>query len=216
MFSPRDLVAGDLIEHAVRGDTLWLLVADATGKSWPAHLVVSGVSSLWKSHDKSPDREPSDLLALLETQLVSHLPEGVFVEAVLGRFAPDGHAVICSAGGSTLLLRGPKGAPITLRQLSGSWLGLDIEPRTQESLTLEDGEEITFATDGLYDQPMGEKRCRDTILKILSRRPAAESLHRGVVDFFERARHDTPQFDDVAIANGKGSCQKQVGCFLVV
>ena len=196
-----DMVSGDMIALELSQNTLWMLVADATGDSWPAYLIVRGVSSLWRTCNKDPQSEPRDLLAGLEEKILPHMPEGVFVEAVLGRFAPGGQAVICSAGGNSLILRVPQGAPAAIRQLPGNWLGLDIEPRDQKTLLLEGGGEVTFATDGLYDQPTGEMRLRDTILQALGRRPTTEPLHRGVVEVFEEARSANSQFDDVAIVS---------------
>ena len=199
---PRHKVSGDLLARTCEQGTLWVLVADAAGKSWPAYLIVQGVAQLWAACEKCRDRTPEELLDALDGVLRGCLPEGVFVEATVGRFRQGGEAVLVAGGGSVLLIHDPQQWQVRLRRLSGPLLGVEYPcslQRDREHWLMPRGSEILLASDGLYDQTIGETRLGKVIVEEVTPRVHGCSLHDAVVSLVERALQHEPQLDDISI-----------------
>src|SRR5262249_5302153 len=81
VYKPFEKVGGDWVAiDALGSESLWILVADVCGKSWPAYLLAKGLSHLWRFRlsQLAPDeREPKVLLELLNRDLEGCLPEAV-------------------------------------------------------------------------------------------------------------------------------------------
>ncbi|HMF10951.1 MAG TPA: SpoIIE family protein phosphatase, partial [Gemmataceae bacterium] len=132
--------------------SLWILVADVTGHGYYAYLLASTLPGVWRTCWESAPAAPAELLASMHDLLADCLPEGVYVECTLVRLHPEGAVIVAPAGGSRLLLRrGRQNKPIYVK-LRGAWLGL-ARPSCgdQRTWTLQEGDELLLATDGLFD-----------------------------------------------------------------
>ena len=145
---------GDWFGGRESGDgSLWILLADITGHGYYAYLLASTLPGVWQRCWESAPVMPTELLAAMHDLLEDCLPDGVYVECTLARLCPDGEIVVAPAGGSRLLLRRAGQETPVLLTMRGGWLGL-IRPSAgdQQNWTLEDGDELLLATDGLFDQ----------------------------------------------------------------
>jgi hypothetical protein len=200
---PLKQVPGDLIDFLwLNDEALWVLVADATGKSWPAHLLVQGLAVQWKSLATSPDLTPGDLMVLLQNLFKDRLPEGLFFDAVVARF--DSNTVtVAPAGYARVLLRHGAHKEAELKCLGGGYLGIDypvLQVGQQETWPFRPGDELTFATDGLYEHPLKGPQLGDVILGVLARVADGKSLHEDVLRALSYASCRDDPSDDISIA----------------
>lgn len=155
---PREAVPGDWWDATSRRDVLWVLVADVCGKSWPAYILARGLPGLWNFCLGSEPAGPDELLEGLEKQLSACLPDGLFVEAAVGRFAPDGAAQVRTAGGPIVLHHDAAAGTVLRHALAGSLLGIGLAAeRDPGAWVLGVGDELLLASDGVTAPPLGGK-----------------------------------------------------------
>ena len=205
-FRPHGVVGGDWFDiEAGDAGEVWVLVADVSGKGLPANLLASGLPHLWRTERVRAARRralsPGDVLALLGRELEACLPDGVFVEATLGRFGPGGRVTVASAGACPVVVRRGR---VEVHRLGGPPLGLaDVRgPRGERGWDLRPGDECLLATDGLFDQrsgAAGEDRLSDRLPALLDEAGAPASLHEAVAAGLRRAVEAYGQDDDIAV-----------------
>jgi hypothetical protein len=203
---PLDWVGGDWWDHdVVPGKVLWVIIGDVTGHGYPAFLLAAGLPHLWRAKAMAELRvtiqEPRALLGAVGRELEAVLPDDLFVEAVLGRFAASGDAVLAAAGGCRPILRRSQADLPEFYSLSGCLLGLEIGDRDQRSWSLEDGDELLLATDGLFDQPSHDqerlgKQLAELCRQQLTSRP---DLHGAVLEVLGRVLEENAQHDDITV-----------------
>jgi hypothetical protein len=195
---------GDWIGGQVTPDgSLWVVVADVTGHGLYAHLLAAGLPNLWRAcweQLTSTCQQPTALLLGLHTLLEDTLPEGVFVEATLARFTPDGTVTVVPAGGSRLLLR-QRGRPtLEAHALKGSWLGLlPPDPSSEHRWTLSPGDELLLGSDGLFDQLTDHGRVRDAFSGLSAGAGPRDTLFQLARAALEHALRQRPQQDDITL-----------------
>jgi hypothetical protein len=206
---PLDHVGGDWWCHESsqgQAGALWVIVADVTGHGYGAYLVAAGLPHLWQSRPiaslraRAPALEPRAVLDALGRELESVLPEGIFVEAVLGRFSSRGEAVLAAAGACRPILRRSEDCAAEFHLLSGCFLGLELGHRDQRDWTLHPGDEMLLATDGLFDQPCGDQRLHARLPECAGAHlSAGRDLHEAVVEVLDEALRSRPQHDDITV-----------------
>jgi serine phosphatase RsbU (regulator of sigma subunit) len=178
--------------------SLWILIADITGHGYSAYLLASALPGVWRTCWESGPAGPAELLAAMHDLLADCLPDGVYAECTLVRLHPEGEVVAAPAGGSRLLLRrGPDDRPVLIK-LRGTWLGLaPPSPKDQHTWSLEGGDELLLATDGLFDQ-LHEQGEAD-IVELLGRVSGERGLFGRVRDLLGQALERASQKDDITI-----------------
>jgi sigma-B regulation protein RsbU (phosphoserine phosphatase) len=178
--------------------SLWVLVADITGHGYFAYLVASSLPSVWQACWESAPAAPSDLLGAMHDLLQDCLPEGVYVECTLVRLAPEGEVVAAPAGGTRLLLRCRRQDRPMLVKLRGTWLGL-ARPSAgdQHTCTLDEGDELLLATDGVFDQL--HEQYEGEVVEHLAHGAGASSLFECVRHLLRQALQRAPQKDDITM-----------------
>jgi serine phosphatase RsbU (regulator of sigma subunit) len=193
------LFGGDWFGGQEEADgSLWILLADITGHGYFAYLLASTLPGVWRHCWQSAPSTPAQLLSGMHDLLEDCLPEGVYVECTLARLRPDGEIVVAPAGGTRVLLwRGQEDKPILLK-MRGAWLGL-LRPSNddQQTWTLEDGDEVLLATDGVFDQ-LYENDSLDVVER-LSGYAAGSGLFERVRELLQQALTRTPQQDDITM-----------------
>jgi hypothetical protein len=199
---PLDLVGGDWYTAACRGDTLWVLLADVCGKSWPAYILAQGLPFLWDSCLVVQPDDAIEMLARLDGHLQACLPDGLFLEATVARFAaqPQGQVQVAAAGRSLVLGREAGQAAMWREDLGGPFLGLGLAgPRDQTAWPLAVGDEVLLASDGLLDQPAGSQRLGAVLKPPALPCHCACTLHEAVLGLLQQTWRDYPQRDDVTV-----------------
>jgi serine phosphatase RsbU (regulator of sigma subunit) len=178
--------------------SLWVLVADITGHGYYAYLLASTLPGVWQTCWEMDPTTPAELLGAMHDLLAECLPEGVYVECTLVRLHPEGEVVAAPAGGSRLLLRRGRQNRPTLVKLRGAWLGLARPSRgDQQTWTLEEGDELLLATDGLFDQLY--EHCQGDVAEWLGRLAGEHGLFEGVRELLRQALALAPQKDDITM-----------------
>jgi serine phosphatase RsbU (regulator of sigma subunit) len=178
--------------------SLWILVADITGHGYYAYLLASTLPGVWRTCWETAPSAPADLLAAMHDLLADCLPEGVYVECTLVRLDPEGRVIAAPAGGSRLLFRrGREDRPILLK-LRGSWLGL-ARPSCgdQQTWTLDEGDELLLATDGMFDQL--HQHGEEDVTARLGEIGGKVGLFERVRDLLRQALESSPQQDDITM-----------------
>jgi hypothetical protein len=103
----------------------------------------------------------------------------------------SGDVVVAAAGGARPNLRRSSARLPELHTLSGCLLGLELGDRDQHAWTLDDGDELLLATDGLFDQPASEQ---ESLGKRLANR---SGQHVSSTVRNEPARSTLPIFDQL-------------------
>jgi serine phosphatase RsbU (regulator of sigma subunit) len=203
---PCEPVGGDWLRvDAGSGEDIWVIVADVTGHGYPAHIVAAGLPYLWQLSHIAERRlrgcPPRELLDALGRELEPVLPDGVFVEATLGRFAPDGSATLAGAGVCRVVLRRSGRDRLTLHDLGGALLGFQYGGRDQQDLTLRAGDQLALASDGLFEQPDGDDcQLRERLAdRAGARLLAGRTLHDAILDVLKETIASCPQRDDVTV-----------------
>jgi hypothetical protein len=199
---PLDLVGGDWYAATCDGDTLWVLLADVCGKSWPAYVLSQGLPFLWDCCLVTQPADPAGMLAQLDGHLQACLPDGLFVEATVARFAarPEAQALVAAAGRSVVLRRDAGQGTVGRHDLGGPFLGLGLaEPHDQTAWSLQVGDEVLLASDGLLDQPAGPQRLEAVLKTLALPHHDASTLHEAVVRLLQETLRDHPQHDDITV-----------------
>jgi serine phosphatase RsbU (regulator of sigma subunit) len=203
---PCETVGGDWFNLNVEGNgTLWVIVADVTGHGYNAYLLADGLPYLWEFHRIAELRangcSPLELLAGLGAELESILPDGVFVEASIGRFDSDGDATIAGAGNCRLLIRTSGQPTFTLHQLGGPPLGFEGLSRDQRNWRVAEDDEFMIASDGLYEQPVGENEQLESSLagRAALHLSTGLSLHDSIVQCLAEVLSQCCQHDDITV-----------------
>jgi hypothetical protein len=202
-FLPRDHVGGDwYAAESAGGGTLWVMVADVTGKGPAAHLLAEGLPYLWQSRvltrAREQSRQPRELLDVLDREISPVFPRGVFVEALLGTFSAEGSATVASAGACAIIRRKSGQRQITTEHLPGCWLGVGLdEPRSQQTWPFLAWDEMAMASDGLIDQRDGEGRLGDRLRR--AEPSPGQSLHEQLVQLLENTLSRHHQDDDITL-----------------
>jgi len=199
---PADEVSGDLADVVMVHGALWVLLADATGHGRLSFVVVEGLRHLWKAilARTCADVDPRGVLQELDRQLQDCLPEEMFVEATLVRVPPDGPLSVAAAGHSRLFFRRVGSSRIEFCRLGDFWLGpVGMPPEEQRTYGYDIGDELTLASDGLFDCPYESRSIGDVIADCLKSGVCEEPLYPMLVGVLKDASSRHPPDDDVTI-----------------
>jgi serine phosphatase RsbU (regulator of sigma subunit) len=130
------------------------------------------------------------------------LPDEVFVEAALGRFTSGGEASVAGAGFCRVMFRRAGQKSVNLRRIGGHLLGCFWgNDHEQESWSLLADDELTIASDGLYEQPdeFGLKLENSIIEQIAGRLAPGGITHNIVLEVLRDVVGDRPRNDDVTV-----------------
>jgi serine phosphatase RsbU (regulator of sigma subunit) len=195
---------GDWFAGREAGDgSLWVIVADITGHGYYAYLLATSLPSVWQAcWRRHPEgAAPADLLADMHDLLEDCLPDGIFVECTLARFAMEGDVTVAPAGGSRLLLRRSGSSRLELLKLRGSWLGLHRpSPEDQRTWRLDTGDEMLLGSDGVFDHLADQSGGNmAAALDEMSRTTQARSLLQQVHERIRQALRQSQQKDDITM-----------------
>lgn len=207
-YHPHDCVGGDWTFTAVDDENrLWTMVADTTGHSWPAYVIKQCALIVWKEFLVGQPQEPEELLRNLDDRIEAAdcLPDGIFFEATVGRFSPQGHVALAASGaGYTVARRSGNGQSHFEVVKGGLYLGVGIPlPREHHERCLEVGDELMLATDGLAEQPTTEGMLGKQLNSLLNVSADQPALHDSVVAILTKVWQSHPRHDDTTLLTVK-------------
>ena len=145
-------VGGDLYDFYRDGDYVTFIIGDVSGKGMPAAMFMSATVTLFRSAVKHHS-STNAIMEEINSTLSSNNSLMMFVTAFIGRLhLPTGQLTYCNAGHlPPLLVKDGKCRWFEMEK-ANVILGLDSTYRfTEQSTTLEHGEQIIVFTDGVTE-----------------------------------------------------------------
>ena len=185
------------------GDYLTFIIGDVSGKGMPAAMFMSATVTLFRAAVKR-HLSTNAIMEEINSTLSSNNSQMMFVTAFVGRLhLPTGQSTYCNAGHMPpLIVKDGQCRWFELKE-ANVILGLDSTYHfTEQSTTLEHGEQIIVFTDGVTE-------AMNTREELLGFDTLLERLHavqqpiddRMVYDVVCRFSADAEQSDDIAIMN---------------
>lgn len=202
---PMQSVGGDLYDFYRDGDYVTFIIGDVSGKGLPAAMFMSATITLFRATVKH-HLSPKVIMGEINSTLSSNNSQMMFVTAFIGQLhLPTGQLTYCNAGHlPPLIVRDGQCRWFEMKEVNVI-LGLDeTYPFTEQSMTLEHGEQMIVFTDGVTEAENKQKELLgfDRLLEQL------QALHQPiddqtVYDVVCRFSADAVQSDDIAIMNIK-------------
>lgn len=202
---PMQSVGGDLYDFYRDGDYVTFIIGDVSGKGLPAAMFMSATITLFRAavkHHLSTNAIMEEINATLSTNNSLMM----FVTAFVGQLhLPTGQLTYCNAGHLPPLIVQDGQCRWFELQEANVILGLDETYQfSEQSMTLEHGEQMIVFTDGVTEAENKQKELLgfDRLLEQL------QALHQPiddqtVYDVVCRFSADAVQSDDIAIMNIK-------------
>ena len=184
-----------------------LVVADVSGKSMPAALIMSTARAVFRA--AAPDNlSAAGVLSRVNAMLAGDIPRGMFVTACYLIIDTGDHSLLYAAAGHTPLLIGRRDGRVEQAAPGGMALGFDSGPIFERSLReekveLEAGDRILAYTDGVVEcqNPAREEYSERRLCEFLRRNRSLSS--RDFVDSLladlDRHRGEADVRDDTTI-----------------
>ena len=200
---PMQSVGGDLYDFYRDGDYVTFIIGDVSGKGMPAAMFMSATITLFRATVKH-HLSPKVIMGEINATLSSNNSQMMFVTAFIGQLhLPTGRLTYCNAGHlPPLIVRDGQCRWFEMREVNVI-LGLDETYQfTEQSMTLEHGEQMIVFTDGVTEAENSRHELLGFDL-LLERLQAAQQPidDQTVYDVVCRFSADAEQSDDIAIMN---------------
>ena len=172
---PMREVGGDLYDFYRKGDDLYFIIGDVSGKSVTAAIFMSATVNLFRSAVRRL-QSPKSIMEDINSVLSDNNPSMMFVTAFVGRLhIPTGEVLYCNAGHVPPLFVSMGQLPLTISMIPNIPLGYDGRFRFEEQgLLLGKDEVFVLYTDGLTEarnerhEMLGMQRWREMVAKNIS------------------------------------------------
>lgn len=200
---PMQSVGGDLYDFYRDGDYVTFIIGDVSGKGLPAAMFMSATITLFRATVKH-HLSPKVIMGEINSTLSSNNSQMMFVTAFIGQLhLPTGQLTYCNAGHlPPLIVRDGQCRWFEMREVNVI-LGLDETYQfTEQSMTLEHGEQMIVFTDGVTEAENSRHELLGFDL-LQERLQAAQQPidDQTVYDVVCRFSADAEQSDDIAIMN---------------
>ncbi len=187
-------VAGDLVDVRPRGETLYVMFGDVSGKGARAGLIMAGAQACAETLFEE-GMSPVEVVSRLDTWAIRNTPDGCFITLWCGCIDPDGTVRYVDAGHGLLMVRRTDGSIEWPNEGRRPPIGIENLPTEECQVHLEPGDEIIVFSDGLIEEPARDSSDRygiervETSVALHGGDPIA--IHADLVDWCGRE-----QFDD--------------------
>ncbi len=200
---PMQSVGGDLYDFYRDGDYVTFIIGDVSGKGMPAAMFMSATMTLFRATVKH-HLSPNVIMGEINSTLSSNNSLMMFVTAFIGLLhLPTGQLTYCNAGHLPPLLVKDGVCRWLEMKAANVILGLDDTYQfTEQSTTLEHGEQMIVFTDGVTEAENAQKELLgfDHLLELLQNVPQPID-DQTIFDVVCRFSNGSEQSDDIAIMN---------------
>ncbi|MDR1536365.1 MAG: PP2C family protein-serine/threonine phosphatase [Planctomycetota bacterium] len=207
-YRPAREIGGDYYDFLPLDERrLGIIVADASGKSIPAALLISTTRAVLRFVALS-GASPGETMRRVNAVLVSDLPKGMFVTACYLVLDLLDHSLLCASAGHTPLLIARGDGTVEEVNPDGIALGFDTGPIFLENLRerkvrLEAGDRVAVYTDGVVEcvNSVREEYSDSRLREFLSRNrglSSREFTDRLLADL-DRFRGGVAMADDITL-----------------
>jgi serine phosphatase RsbU (regulator of sigma subunit)/anti-sigma regulatory factor (Ser/Thr protein kinase) len=206
---PMKEVGGDLYDYFRKGDDLFFIIGDVSGKGVPAAMFMSATVNLFRSAVRRL-QSPKAIMEEINSVLSDNNPSMMFVTAFIGRLnGPTGEMLYCNAGHlSPIKVQRDKGQGTSVTSLTlvpNIPIGYEGKFKFEEQGTmLGEGDLIVLYTDGITESRnerrdmLGMKRWMEIVAHCSAeneQKPVNQMLLEQVKNFMGKAE----QVDDVTL-----------------
>jgi len=204
VLEPARQIGGDLFEVLRLGpERVLVAIGDVSGKGIPAAMALGSLRSAFRAF-AAESANPSRILRLLNDELLTQNPRGMFVTLQCLVFDLGARTVTCASGGHHGAVRvRPGHQPDFVFTSSGRVLGLmPAEEIVSETIPLQPGEALVLFTDGVSeafnadDELFGDNRL---LAQLETAERSARDMTLGVLDAVRRHAGGARQSDDITV-----------------
>jgi len=209
LMRPAKSVGGDFYDfYFINENTLAFVVADVSGKGIPAALFMMRSRSILKSLAES-GTAVNDVLTSTNNQLCEGNTTGMFVTAWMGFLNLEtGELKFANAGHNPPVVRRKDGEFEYLKSKVGFILGgMEDIKYTEQSINLNEGDEIFLYTDGVVEATnketvlYGDERLKSALDHY--RYEDATAMCKSLLENVDAFVGEAPQFDDITMLSIK-------------
>lgn len=207
-FQPKDIVSGDFYWASAQGDQFFVAICDSTGHGVPgAFMSLLNISFLNEAIAERKMTEPAAILDFVRDKLIFNISQDGNqdgMDAVLLRIDMKKKTVTYAGANNSPVIVGKTGTTDCDGDRMPVGLGQRMDPFTQHTLQLNDGEILYVFTDGFSDQFGGDKGKKYRRAKLLEKlaiindRPMDEQKNH-LQNEFTAWRGNLEQVDDVLV-----------------
>ncbi len=207
-YRPAKEIGGDYYDFLPVDDRhMGLVVADASGKSIPAALVMSTTRAVLRFVAPG-NASAAETLTRVNSILSVDIPKGMFVTAYYVILDPLGSTMLCASAGHTPLLIARGDGSVEMLNPGGIALGFDPGPIFQRSIReqrvkLEPGDRVLLYTDGVVEcvntanEEYSDRRLREFLRR--KRELSSHDFVGALMADLERHRGAAEMHDDTTI-----------------
>ena len=203
-YEPTLWVGGDYCDvWKLKDDQIAFAIGDVAGKGLPAAMAMANLHALLRT-SMAYCEDLLDVVSYANRHIEKHLPERLFVTAIVGTFRPSDSKLVFVNAGHLIPLIVSLGRVAEAGKPANPPLGVTPEVRfTPVCMNLRKDEAIAMFTDGISEAacPSGDILGIDRLSRALTGRLFAHStdIVRAVVDTAASFRGRAPQNDDLAV-----------------
>ena len=208
-YRPANYLTGDCYDFVnLPKAEIGLFIADVSGKSLPAALIMTSTLTLFRSLAQLHS-SPSNLLKELNHKLKPYLLQNFFVTACYAILKPKTRTLTLARAGHEAPLHSHASIVTPLRS-PGIALGIDKGARfdsliTDSDVSLQSGDSVTFYTDGvnetldLNNEEFGMERLKQTIQEAHAQKSGAQFILNTIVKTLDNYRNTAVLSDDLTL-----------------
>jgi len=203
-YKPAMWVGGDYFDlWQLTDDKLIFAVGDVSGKGLAAAMVMSNLQAALRMA-LSADSDLGESVKKVNSHMMQHLPEGLFVTLFLGVLeVSTGTIEYINAGHLLPIVIKPNSGPKLLKHDDNPVIGVMDAPFEKAVLKIKANEGMVIFTDGITEtmSPGSEQYQDSGIIKLLEKTKVstAEAVVGAIVKDVEAFRQSLPQQDDTTI-----------------
>ncbi len=211
-YRPAKEIGGDYFDFLpVDTRHMGIVIADASGKSIPAALVMSTTRAILRF--VAPGSvSAAEVLTRVNAVLSVDIPKGMFVSAYYVILDPLNNRMLCASAGHTPLLIARADGSVELMNPGGIALGFDSGPIFQRSIreqwvALEKGDRVLLYTDGVVEcvnpanEEYSDRRLREFLRR--NRELSSHDFVGALMADLDRYRGTADMRDDTTIVTFK-------------
>ena len=205
---PMKEVGGDLYDYFRKGEDLFFIIGDVSGKGVPAAMFMSATVNLFRSAVRRL-QSPKAIMEEINSVLSDNNPSMMFVTAFIGRLnVPTGEMLYCNAGHlSPIKVRRDKGTSVTrLSLVPNIPIGYEGKFKFEEQGTmLGEGELIVLYTDGITESRneqrdmLGMKRWMEIVAQSQPAEDGQTPVNQMLLEQVKNFMGKAVQVDDVTL-----------------
>jgi len=203
---PAREVGGDLYDFHLKGDNLWFIVGDVSGKGVPASLLMAVTVSLFRNLTGKENPRLDETVANINDAIAYGNEKNMFLTLLIGKIdLKTLEMSFCNAGHTPMLIIGSDGEARYVKAKTNSICGVfEGLPFEAEKIRLQAGDRILVYTDGVNEamnsrfEMFGENRLLEWASGMKEQHGMKKTVE-SIVTTVKKFTGNAEQSDDITI-----------------